>query len=111
MNKNNPRVTLLADATRSTRTIKATVGFVDVQQRGVNEVASTATQPSPLFLLQRIAQLPSSRVALYQSHRLRGWTRRFLPERLNELLGLQHMKVHIFDDDVIISGWVSHHRD
>ncbi|KAL5106396.1 hypothetical protein TcWFU_008662 [Taenia crassiceps] len=103
MNKNNPQVTLLADATRSTRTVKATAEFADVQQRGMNEV-TTATQSSPLFLLQRIAKLPSSRVALYQSHHLRGWMRRFLPERLNELLGLQHMKVHIFDDDVIISG-------
>ncbi|CUT99180.1 CDP diacylglycerol glycerol 3 phosphate [Echinococcus multilocularis] len=103
-NKNNPRVTLLADAIRSTRTLKATAEFSGVQGCGVGENTSITTQHSPLFLLQQIARLPSSRVALYQSHRVRGWMHRILPERLNELLGLQHMKVCVFDDDVIVSG-------
>jgi len=32
--------------------------------------------------------------------------RLLLPERLNELIGLQHMKFFIFDDSIIISGYV-----
>ncbi|VDM31247.1 unnamed protein product [Hydatigera taeniaeformis] len=103
-NKNNPQVTLLADATRSMRTIRATAEFVDTQQRRMNGRTFMTTQSSPLFLLRRIAQLPSSQVALYRNHRLHGWMHWVVPERLNELLGLQHMKVYVFDDDIIISG-------
>ena len=31
-------------------------------------------------------------------------TRKVLPQRWNEVVGLQHCKVYIFDDSVIISG-------
>lgn len=36
---------------------------------------------------------------------LSGWLRWLVPARYNELFGLQHMKVYVFDDTVLISGY------
>lgn len=41
---------------------------------------------------------------LYHTPNLRGLLRRIGPERFNEVMGLQHMKIYIFDDDFILSG-------
>lgn len=41
---------------------------------------------------------------LYHIPNLRGLLRRIGPERFNEVMGLQHMKIYIFDDDFILSG-------
>ncbi|XP_005186153.1 CDP-diacylglycerol--glycerol-3-phosphate 3-phosphatidyltransferase, mitochondrial [Musca domestica] len=43
-------------------------------------------------------------LSLYHTPNLRGLTKRLVPARWNELLGLQHMKVYLFDDAVLISG-------
>lgn len=43
-------------------------------------------------------------VSLYHTPVLRGITKRIIPDRWNELIGLQHMKVYIFDDTLVISG-------
>ncbi|ELU09495.1 hypothetical protein CAPTEDRAFT_115742 [Capitella teleta] len=43
-------------------------------------------------------------VSLYHTPDLRGMVRRFLPERYNEVVGLQHMKIYLFDDNVMLSG-------
>jgi len=40
----------------------------------------------------------------YHTPKLRGALRKVLPQRWNEIVGLQHCKVYIFDDSVIISG-------
>ncbi|KRK05488.1 uncharacterized protein Dyak_GE28634, partial [Drosophila yakuba] len=37
-------------------------------------------------------------LSLYHTPDLRGMTKRLAPPRWNELLGLQHMKVYLFDD-------------
>lgn len=100
-------MTVLADATRSTRPLQLNrkfAGGIEDGTKGSRSPSLVDSKPSPLFLLQRIASLPRGRVALYQSHKLRGLLLRILPERLNETVGLQHMKVYIFDDNVIISG-------
>ncbi|XP_015366256.1 PREDICTED: CDP-diacylglycerol--glycerol-3-phosphate 3-phosphatidyltransferase, mitochondrial [Diuraphis noxia] len=44
------------------------------------------------------------RVYLYHTPKLRGLLRLLLPERYNELIGIQHMKLYMFDDSIIISG-------
>ncbi|XP_058809122.1 CDP-diacylglycerol--glycerol-3-phosphate 3-phosphatidyltransferase, mitochondrial isoform X2 [Phymastichus coffea] len=41
---------------------------------------------------------------LYHTPRLRGLFKTFIPDRFNELIGLQHMKLYIFDNTLIISG-------
>ncbi|KAJ8957415.1 hypothetical protein NQ318_004895 [Aromia moschata] len=43
-------------------------------------------------------------VSLYHTPALRGLIKKHTPNRWNELLGLQHMKLYIFDDTMIISG-------
>ncbi|XP_065349381.1 CDP-diacylglycerol--glycerol-3-phosphate 3-phosphatidyltransferase, mitochondrial isoform X2 [Cloeon dipterum] len=43
-------------------------------------------------------------VALYHTPELRGLVRMLLPQRWNEVVGLQHMKIYLFDDSVIVSG-------
>lgn len=43
-------------------------------------------------------------LSLYHTPNLRGLTKRLVPHRWNELVGLQHMKVYIADETVIISG-------
>lgn len=44
------------------------------------------------------------KVSLYHTPALRGFLKKYTPNRWNELLGLQHMKLYIFDDTLIISG-------
>lgn len=79
----NLRVSLLLDFTRGTR------GEVN---------SKTLLQP----LLSEFGE--QVQLSLYHTPNLRGLTRRFIPPRWNELLGLQHMKVYLFDDTVLISG-------
>lgn len=43
-------------------------------------------------------------ISLYQTPRLQGSWSKALPARYNELVGLQHMKLYIADDTVILSG-------
>lgn len=43
-------------------------------------------------------------VSLYQTPRLQGSWSKALPSRYNELVGLQHMKLYIADDCVLLSG-------
>ncbi|XP_061377180.1 CDP-diacylglycerol--glycerol-3-phosphate 3-phosphatidyltransferase, mitochondrial [Danaus plexippus] len=43
-------------------------------------------------------------LALFQTPRLYGSWSKALPSRYNEIVGLQHMKLYIADDSVIISG-------
>lgn len=43
-------------------------------------------------------------LSLYHTPALRGLKKKMMPPRWNELVGLQHMKLYLFDDTVIISG-------
>lgn len=43
-------------------------------------------------------------LGLYHTPSLRGVIKAVVPERFNEVMGLQHMKIYLFDDDVLISG-------
>jgi CDP-diacylglycerol--glycerol-3-phosphate 3-phosphatidyltransferase len=36
---------------------------------------------------------------------MRGFLKSLLPERVNEIIGVQHMKFFIFDDAIMISGY------
>ncbi|XP_029312540.1 LOW QUALITY PROTEIN: CDP-diacylglycerol--glycerol-3-phosphate 3-phosphatidyltransferase, mitochondrial [Cottoperca gobio] len=55
-----------------------------------------------LPLLQRFAS--QMRVSLYHTPDLRGLLRLLVPQRFNETIGVQHIKVYLFDDSIIISG-------
>lgn len=43
-------------------------------------------------------------ICLYHTPYLRGIKKKITPPRFNEIFGLQHMKLYIFDDYLIISG-------
>ncbi|ALC46438.1 CG7718, partial [Drosophila busckii] len=68
--------------------------------RGTRGVSNSKTMLMPLVHeFGKQVQL-----SLYHTPDLRGMTKRLAPPRWNELFGLQHMKVYLFDDAVIISG-------
>lgn len=45
-------------------------------------------------------------LGLYHTPNLRGILKTVGPERFNEVMGLQHMKIYLFDDDIFLSGYV-----
>lgn len=57
-----------------------------------------------LPLLQRFSS--QMRVSLYHTPDLRGLLRLLVPQRFNETIGVQHIKVYLFDDSLIVSGYV-----
>lgn len=59
---------------------------------------------SKAMLMPLIKQSEHFNVSLYHTPLLRGITKRLAPPRWNELLGLQHTKIYLFDDTVVISG-------
>lgn len=67
--------------------------------RGTRGLENSQTSLMPL-----IKESSNCCVSLYHTPALRGLTKRLAPPRWNELLGLQHMKLYLFDDTVIISG-------
>ncbi|KAG8446447.1 hypothetical protein GDO86_014052 [Hymenochirus boettgeri] len=57
------------------------------------------------MLLPLLRRFPDKvRFSLFHTPNLRGLLRLLLPERFNETIGLQHMKIYLFDDNVILSG-------
>lgn len=57
------------------------------------------------MLLPLLRRFPEQvRVSLFHTPNLRGLLRLLIPERFNETIGLQHIKVYLFDDNVILSG-------
>ncbi|VDN07829.1 unnamed protein product [Thelazia callipaeda] len=57
---------------------------------------------SSISLLKRL--VPRASVYLFHTPFLRGLKKMMLPERVNEVVGLQHIKLLVFDNDVIITG-------
>lgn len=86
--KKNPdsdlKVRILLDATRGSR--------------GTNKNSRTMLLP----LVQNFTKQCS--INFYHTPALRGLLKKVLPERWNEVVGLQHMKIYIFDDTLLISG-------
>ena len=81
----NLRVKILLDWCRGTR-------LVDHE--------SSASVLAPL----KIQAGERCRVSMYHTPYLRGWLKRMLPSKMNEMVGLQHCKVYMFDDTLIMSG-------
>jgi len=45
-----------------------------------------------------------TRISLYHTPYLRGFWKMILPKKLDETIGVQHSKLYLFDDDVVMSG-------
>lgn len=43
-------------------------------------------------------------VNLYHTPDLSGYLKQYLPPKLDETVGVQHMKVYLFDDSLVMSG-------
>lgn len=67
--------------------------------RGTRGALNSKQQLMPL-----VQQSRNVRLSLYHTPALRGISKRLMPPRWNELIGLQHMKLYLFDDTVVISG-------
>lgn len=80
---NNLKINILLDYTRGSRD---------------RENSRTVLQP----LLQQNES--NCTVSLYHTPFLRGLLKKYLPNRFNEIVGLQHMKLYVFDDTLVISG-------
>lgn len=59
---------------------------------------------SKTILMPLVRQSEKVSVSLYHTPALRGITKKLAPPRWNELVGLQHMKLYLFDNTVIVSG-------
>lgn len=46
-------------------------------------------------------------IYLYHTPDLRGFLKSVMPNRYNEIVGVQHIKAYIFDDDIVMSGFAS----
>lgn len=70
--------------------------------RGARESPSKCS----VTLVSRLLEDYQDRVdiRLYRTPACVGWKGSILPRRINEGLGLQHMKIYGFDDEVILSG-------
>ncbi|KAG8225288.1 hypothetical protein J437_LFUL001902 [Ladona fulva] len=68
--------------------------------RGLRGKENSCTVLSPL-----LTQYPFlCQVALYRTPVLNGYLGDLIPQRWNEVIGLQHMKIYLFDDSLLISG-------
>ncbi|CAM5155393.1 unnamed protein product [Eretmochelys imbricata] len=66
---------------------------------------SRGRKNSRTMLLPLLRRFPEQvRVSLFHTPNLRGLLKCLIPERFNETIGLQHIKVYLFDDNVILSG-------
>jgi CDP-diacylglycerol--glycerol-3-phosphate 3-phosphatidyltransferase len=79
------KVEILIDALRGTRS-KGGHSSVSLLQPLVKEFGSRAS------------------ISLYHTPTLGVAAKAVLPDRFREAFGLQHMKVYLFDDDLILSG-------
>jgi phosphatidylserine/phosphatidylglycerophosphate/cardiolipin synthase-like enzyme len=64
--------------------------------------------PSCATLLAPLITKFGSRVkiAMFHTPNLNGWKKKYMPKRINEGWGLQHMKLYGFDDEIMLSGYV-----
>ncbi|CAI4056527.1 hypothetical protein SKDZ_03G0600 [Saccharomyces kudriavzevii ZP591] len=79
------------------------VSFLLDGLRGTRELPSSC---SATLLSSLVAKYGSERVdcRLYKTPAYHGWKKVLVPRRFNEGLGLQHMKIYGFDNEVILSG-------
>ncbi|KAN0022834.1 hypothetical protein ACTFIU_005575 [Dictyostelium citrinum] len=61
---------------------------------------------SSATILDELLNLYSDRVtiSMYHTPDLNGILKKVLPPRINETIGVQHIKTYVFDDDLLLSG-------
>ena len=72
--------------------------------RGTRETPNDDSSASLLSELIREFGPERVQCRLYKTPALRGWKKELIPKRFNEGLGLQHMKIYGFDNELMLSG-------
>lgn len=72
--------------------------------RGTRETPKANSSAS--LLANLVAKYGDDRIhcRLYRTPAFHGWKKKLIPKRFNEGLGLQHMKIYGFDNELILSG-------
>lgn len=75
----------------------------------LDHLRGTRGSPNSCSLLQSIVKRyhPRASLSLYHTPNFRGLRKKLFPERFNEGMGLQHMKVFVIDNTVIITGYAA----
>ncbi|KAA3677537.1 CDP-diacylglycerol---glycerol-3-phosphate 3-phosphatidyltransferase [Paragonimus westermani] len=102
--KRNVQVLILLDASRGLRHSSLTHSCSGLQQEATVIQASQTSATSSCSLLSPLTSYPGVSVALYHNPDLRGWLYSLLPNRLNEVIGVQHIKAYVVDDSVLLTG-------
>lgn len=65
----------------------------------------TRGDPNSCTMLKKLLRFGNQcEVYLFHTPKLRNWLKFLLPPRWNEVVGVQHMKIYVFDDSILISG-------
>jgi hypothetical protein len=99
------QATLLVDALRTQRVERSGVSSLDtIVERCGHHIRGDEAHPAAAPAASAAASAGELRVFLYHTHLLGEIGKRVLPPRWNEGISLQHCKVYLFDDTVILSG-------
>ena len=73
----------------------------------LDHLRGTRGSPNSVTMLEgALTYTRQMQLHLYHTPLLRGMAKWFLPQRFNEALGVQHTKIHLFDNNVLLTGWV-----
>ena len=96
----NELIQCISEAMR--RNDKLKVYFLIDGLRGTRESPSLCSATLLAQLDKNFGDRVDCRV--YKTPKFIGWKKSLIPRRFNEGIGLQHMKIYGFDDDVLMSG-------
>ncbi|CAH8657678.1 unnamed protein product [Schistosoma rodhaini] len=102
----NVKLTILMDATRGLRPC-LTTNYYTTNANNLSSTTNLLELPSSYsscHFLAPLTTLPNVSILLYRRPFPYKWIRYMLPNRWNEIFGVQHIKAYIFDDSVIMSG-------
>ncbi|XP_018652079.1 LOW QUALITY PROTEIN: CDP-diacylglycerol--glycerol-3-phosphate 3-phosphatidyltransferase [Schistosoma mansoni] len=102
----NVKLTILMDATRGLRPC-LTTNYYTINANNLSSTTNLLELPpsySSCHFLAPLTTLPNVSILLYRHPFPYKWIRYMLPNRWNEIFGVQHIKAYIFDDSVIMSG-------
>lgn len=92
----------LLDACESSLSTKPNLKFNVVCDYSRGNRAADSTRGATIHLKKTY---PSRfRLSMYHTPSLRGWRKKVLPNKLNEVIGVQHSKIYLFDDTVVMTG-------
>ncbi|CAH8870817.1 unnamed protein product [Trichobilharzia szidati] len=103
----NVKLTILMDATRGLRPTLTTKYYSGIGDTGISSSTRNLLEPVPYsscHFLAPLTTLPDVSILLYRHPSAYKWIKYLLPNRWNEIFGVQHIKAYVFDDSLIMSG-------